>query len=486
MASSRKARVDDRGTDFNRQLAELPLLDYIPKISPHLHSPRHLAPAAQRFENAYRGKQRAAIAVPTQHGKSTLVEHAIAQLLAKHPGAAIFFATYAQRYSESHSRSIRSLHLQGGGSLVSDFNTIQEWRVPNEGGRDGFLLATSLDGPGTGYPGQIIFIDDPFKNRAEAESADYRDAVWQWFKGVILQRLEPNASVFIVASRWHEDDLSGRVMSQLGWDECRLSAVNDDGCDETRELGAALCPWGPDPEAPRDLAFLEEQRELMGPYDWESLMQGRPKPESGSVFRGLHTFHPANGPEFYREGIGYDLSYTAGAKSDWTVVLRLRVAECLGELVLFVDGMTRMRAALGEVAPVLEGIAEEAPGVQWVAYAAGPEVATITALMLLSDKLHLDHIPARFSKLVRAQQCAKRWNKGNIKLRLNPDGTIPEWHSQFAKEVRGFTGDDDGHDDIVDALVAGHDMLCGSGQGASGLYNRRLKRQSFSLGARRM
>lgn len=312
--------------DFAAELRAMDLVDYIPAVSPWLTRPDHFGPICELFQRAYQGRIFATIAAPVQHGKTELVAHAIPYLLNKYLGKPrIIFATYAQRYAESIARRCRNTYEGGGGNIDQGFNTIAEWHtvvVKPDGGADksvsgqtGFMLTTSVDGAATGYAADIVFIDDPYKNREEAEDPQHREAVKEWLKSVIMTRLSPNASVFIIASRWHEDDLSGWAVKEMGFTELRLAAVNDDGADPSRPLApadwhehpesvdprCALAPTGPDPDNPRDLVFLAEQRRGrnglggVGEYNWASLFQGKPRPRAGAMFQDATLYH--DGPE---------------------------------------------------------------------------------------------------------------------------------------------------------------------------------------------
>jgi len=523
MTTRRRSKVDhEAGAEFAEELRALALVDYIPAVSTHLTRPGHLKKACDMLEGAYRGKVRATIAAPVQHGKTTIVEHAIPYLLNKHHGAPrIIFATYAQRFAESRSRNMRRIYEQGGGIIDASFNTIAEWHTPavlpgREGGIDtsaqgGFVFTTSVDGAATGYPAQVVVVDDPFKNREEAENPSHREAVKEWFRSVILTRLSPGASVYIIASRWHEDDLSGWAVSELGFDELRISAVNDDGADPDRpiapkewaiEIGrdewrimadeaCALAPDGPDPEEPRNLAFLAGQRKLVGEYDWESLYQGRPRPRSGAMFKDAHFYRDL--PEaglIRREGIGVDLAYSAGARSDWSVLLDVYHAR-VGRLepetnvlavvdVLYIHDCTRQQKALEEFAPTMDQWWEARPGsgkaIPWASYAAGPERAILGAAHKLTvQRVKIHALIARFSKYVRAQQAARTWNDARVMVRAGQ-----EWTDWFVREVCGFTGGPgDAHDDGVDAYVSIHDVLLKNGKDAT-------KPARMSFGKRRM
>lgn len=409
------------------------------------------------IEKAHKGNIRAAIAVPCQHGKTTVIMHAIPWLLLRHPRITIFYATYGQQFSGSNSREMRTIASGSGVTLSKDHNTIQQWKTTEGGG----VFATSVDGPGTGVPAHIIFIDDPYKNREEAENPENRALVESWMRGVIRPRLAPGGSIYIVASRWHAEDLSGTFIAKMGYKEVRLAAINDDGADETRELGAALCPWGPDPEYPRTLEFLEEVRRDIDDYDFESLYQGRPRPRAGAIFRDA-TLYDALPEGGYSEVLGFDLAHSAGPRADWTVIVRIRRYMIDGLAYYYVTDVKRWRTSTADSeAPIRAAMAEN-PNAPLAWYISGLEKGSVQQFGMLKPPIRIIGLPAWSSKYVRAQPTSKLWNAGRI---LIPRGTLPDgtivhpWVSPMLSEVCGFTGDDSNKDDQIDGLVAGIDYF---------------------------
>lgn len=105
-------------------------------------------------------------------------------------------------------------------------NTVAEW----ETGLGGGVRAVGVGGGITGFGAGLVIIDDPVKSRAEAESKTYRDKVWEWFSDDLYTRLEPNASIILIQTRWHEDDLAGRLLRESSdggehWDVISLPAL---------------------------------------------------------------------------------------------------------------------------------------------------------------------------------------------------------------------------------------------------------------------
>lgn len=225
------------------------------------------------------------------HNTETLI-HAIAWLLKQDPSLTVGYATYAADLAKSKSRRARRIALQAGVQLAKGSKSVQEWRTNAGGG----LLATGIGGGWTGHGLNVLFVDDPFKGRKEAESETQRQLVWDWYTDVAETRLEPGASAFVIMARWHEDDLVGRLeRSEAPWHKTVLPAIDDDG----KPLWPKRYPLD-------RLRAIEKQ---LGPYGWRSLYQGRPTSKLGAIFQrewfvnntlDLFPKQPADVPDGFR------------------------------------------------------------------------------------------------------------------------------------------------------------------------------------------
>lgn len=414
-----------------------------------IHAPTHLAPAAEVIEDAeQRTGARFVIDAPVQHGKTTLIERAIAWILLRHPERPIIYLTYGQRKAERHSRNIRALYSNWGGRIQADFNTIHQWQTEAGGG----LLAVGRDGEITGNPAAHVFFDDPYKNREEAESADIRQLLEDKLSAEIVTRVMPGGSIGIIASRWHQEDLSG-TRAAAGWHRVHLRAIERD--DDGSEV--ALCPWGPDPDAPRTLEFLRSIRDGgdVTDQDWHSLYQGEPRPRGAGIFGGVSYYDPTRMPAITRIVAGIDAAFSASSSGDRCAV----VVPGLGaDGDVYVLTCQSWRMGIIEAEPLIHGALGPYAGAPIVTYASGPEVSAYRTLARNTPPLRVAVLPARLSKYTRSQRTAARWNAGRIRV---PQGA--PWVAEFVRVVTGFTGADGARDDEVDALVAAHDVLVGAG-----------------------
>lgn len=461
---------DARPAEPTQQFTGLSLQEYM--LAAGQSDPIHLKPIVEVLEAVARGEKiRCVIAAPRQHGKSTLILHAIPWLLLTQPTLKLAYATYGQQFSGKQSRIARSIAMRTGVKLSDDHNTIQEWHTD----RDGYCLATSIDGPLTGYTVRVGVIDDAFKGRAEAESLERRDLAHDWLKGDMMGCLGPKGSLLVIGSRYHEDDLSGRCIKE-GFDEIRLPAICDDEENDLlgRKLGEALCPWGPDPDEPRDLAFLRDKEAEIGDYDFQSLFQGRPRSKSGKIFRDAFFYDEL--PPIRRTIIGCDFAYSlAGDRIAIVVLGESDLVTPTGDHILYVLDVHIMRKSAVEAHEEIRAAIMPWGNVPAASYVTDAEKGILAALASHEDKdrrVRVEALPARMSKIVRAARTSRRWNAGAIRVKKDAP-----WSDEFVRSVCGFTGLPGGRDDEADALVSAFDRMTVAEQ---------FKRGSFRAGRRVM
>lgn len=233
------------------------------------------------------------ISTPPRHGKTDLVsKHLPAWYLGNNPGKRVILASYSADLSNSNSDAAKNIFETWAPILwnVKPSKTMfkkTQWETEYGGG----VLSAGVGGGITGFGADLFIIDDFIKGGEEAESQRIRDSIWAWWQSVALTRLHPGAVVIIIATRWNEDDLIGRLQKEMREDpeefpfECReinLPAIVDkDNTDDIleREEGEAL--WGSRYSAGR----LMNVKKAIGDYHWNALFQGNPTPRSGSLFK---------------------------------------------------------------------------------------------------------------------------------------------------------------------------------------------------------
>jgi phage terminase large subunit-like protein len=421
-----------------------------------LTNPRHFAAFCDVYERAHRGGLRVCLVGPRQHGKTTLGEYALAWHALRDPRIKLFFATYAQDYTEKQSRVMRRVQLDAGVRFQDDHLRLDGWSFES----GGYQACSSIGGPANGLGSNIAIVDDAFKSEQDAASLATRDKAYDFVKSTVVPMLAPGGSLIVTASRMHEDDLIGRLVRLDGFDQIRIPAIND-GVDLTRSVGEALCPWGPDPKYPRTLEFLTDLRDgkmspsgvrqgALSARTWMSQYQGLPPPPEDSMFREpkiVDGFVPHKA-----ECIGVDLAFSRGKGTDYACLIH---ASMTAAGVMQIHDVWRGKMVTQEYMPALLAWKARHPGLSFYSYSSGPEKGVIIMA-------HLEGIPifpidtGGRSKATRAQKAAYAWNDGRVVLPRNAP-----WLDTFRREVCNFDGSGSDNDDQVDAMVSAYDMLAG-------------------------
>jgi predicted phage terminase large subunit-like protein len=417
-------RKERLAREHRKRLAQLPLMEFVPRVSPELVAPKHLAPLVDLFESATRGDVRAVSSVPPQHGKSVTLFHLLVRELLRNPRKRFGYGTYSIEFAQS--QSIKALQIARRALLPLERETMSEWVTPQGGG----IVWVGVGGQLTGLPIDGVFVaDDLVKSRADAESKAVQRAAMNFLTSTVMTRLHPGASLILNATRWTPDDPSGQMI-RAGWPNVNLPAVND--------AGEALWP------EQRPLDFLERQRADIGEYDWWSLYQGSPRPRGGAVFQDAW-YYDELPPDPFREAIGIDFAYTAKSHADYSVAVRGRA---IGD-TLYLTHVYRAQVEMPAFAAHLKAQGQ----VRMLARIGGTEKGVVDFLRR-DYALKIDTIPATTDKHAFAQPLAASWNTGRVLLPRNAP-----WVPTLLDEVLSFTGVNDAHDDIVDALGALHHAL---------------------------
>jgi predicted phage terminase large subunit-like protein len=326
---------------------------------------------------------------------------------------------------------------------------------------------SSIGGQLTGQPiDGIAIVDDPIKDAEQARSKLQRENAEEWMRKVLMTRLHPGASVILMATRWHEDDLSGRFIKKDGWEYVNLQAIAEGQADANefvigdplgRRLGEPLWPEH------RPVSFLSEFRK--NAHTWAALYQGAPRPAGAEVFK----VHPAryerlpDGP--FRQGHGVDLAYTSKTSADFSVCVsgrkygrKLYVTRVVRKQMAATDFTQHLKMAMGQArGPML-----------W--HASGSEKGTA---QFITQKIPgFEMRPASTDKFTRAQPASEAWNQDDILLPEKGSEYYGPWVDDLIDEVASFTGINDPHDDQVDALGSLWEALRGNGAPPANLDQR--------------
>jgi hypothetical protein len=424
------------------------------RVSPHLLLPTHFAGYCARIERGVGGGLRLVFAAPPQHGKTECTLHGLVWLILHHPGRRHAYVTYGMRRARTVARKVRRLLMLCGVDVSGTLDMIQ---LPN----GGQILFSSIDGGIVGEPVDgVAVIDDPFKNRREADSPRRRAVVEDSYREAIETRVHPGASIFLLATRWHPADLSGTLIDE-GWEYVNLPAIAENDNDANgRAVGEPLFPglW--------PLEALEAKRRKVLDFAWAAQYQGRPRPKGGKVFHEA-TFY-SELPKHYRGAFGVDLAYTAKTSSDWSVCVEL-LREDTGDPerpLFYVRHVDRAQVEAPAFAITLRARHHAHQNWRMLWRASGTEKGSAQFLQR-SLPLRVEQPPG--DKLVSATDVAAVWNDGRLLL---PDPEVfadtegfedlEDWLYDFLDVVQNFTGTGKEHDDDVDALGNAHAALSSS------------------------
>jgi len=263
------------------------------------------------------------VAMPPRHGKSLTVSRILPSwYLGTHPDQRVILVSYASSLANKHSRAARGIvrsdayaELFPEVRLAHDSRAVDAWDIA---GHAGGLDALGIGGSVTGKGADLLIVDDPVKNRAEAESASQRDRVYDSFTDDLYTRLEPGGAAVVMMTRWHQDDLTGRLLRLGGWDQLVLPALALPGDPLGRAEGAALWPER------FPLARLDDIRATLGEYGFAALYQQHPVPAEGGIFKRAWCYPLADAvPPLVEEVRFWDLAMSARETADYTVGVRL-------------------------------------------------------------------------------------------------------------------------------------------------------------------
>lgn len=389
--------------------------------------------------------KRLMLMMPPRHGKTALVTVRFPTWwMERRPGLRVIVAAYNQTLASKFSRMSRRIAQMRLG-LREDRRAVDEWETQS----GCWYRAVGIGGGVTGMGGDLIIIDDPIKNREEAQSLTYRERVWDWYTDDLYTRLEPGGTIILVMTRWHEDDLAGRILNSKEaqtWHVVRLPAIAEEDDLLGRPTGAALNP---------DRYSLEELlkiKSVMGSWAFEALYQQRPMPAEGGMFRREWFFKFIEAIPAQVEGrVRYwDKAATAG-DGDYTVGIRM--SRDSGGLYTIED-VTRGRWSTGERDQVIKQCAATDPAgtriyIEQEPGSSGVDSVKALIRMLAGYSVHPDRVTG--SKLIRAEPLAAQCEAGNVLL------LKAHWNAPFLDELLTFPNG--AHDDQVDAASGAFSML---------------------------
>jgi len=410
--------------------------------------------------------RRLMVFMPPRHGKSECVSRKLpAFIFGKNPDASIIAASYSADLAQRMNRDVqrildspqygevfpqtalfgKNIRTVAGGSYLrnSDIFEIVGYR--------GTYRGAGVGGGITGMGADYIIIDDPIKNREEANSATYRNKLWDWYTSTLYTRQEKEAAILVTLTRWHEDDLAGRLMEQAKadpasdqWEILSLPAICEPETrhpGDPREEGAAL--W----TDKYSCGELMKIKATIGSYEWAALYQQRPSPGEGGLFKREWWQRWSVMPDDLFDFLqSWDCAFKDAETSDY-VVGQVWARSIKNPARRYLLDQVRARMTFTETVQAVRGLsAKWKQTTRKLIEDAANGVAVIDALK--KEISGLTPVKPLGGKVVRAHAVTAAVEAGNVYI---PDASIAPWIHDFIEELSAFPSGT--HDDQVDALT---------------------------------
>ena len=504
--ASRDPQTAARRELARRKLARSCFLDFARYVyRDYPHTARHLVLLGERLEAVERyvategeeGIGRLMVFMPPRHWKSTTTSVLFpTYVLGRNPDMRIGITSYNGKLAMGFSRRARN-HLMGNpyralfgdrsASEVAEVEvseqsrSVEEWNI--EGTRGG-VMAAGVGGGITGRGFNLLIVDDPHKDREDAESQARRNTIWGWWTSTARTRIEKGGAVVVIQTRWHCDDLSGRLITQMiedpdadQWEILCLPAIAEDWAqgidpDEVeralrdgwfmsvdplgREPGEALCA------EMFDLEYFRPIRANSG-YDWAALYQQRPIKLAGKMIKvaGIQVIGADEVPDEVKPVRYWDLAVSGRKKADF-VCGAMCGRDRQGRF--FIMDVRRMPGPWADARPKIRNVmlADEMGVIQGVEISGqqGGYYQEFKRDALLMTR-PIAPVNPRGNKESRAQLWATRIEDDMVFMVRGP------WNEEFKGEAAAFPNGR--HDDQVDAVSGAWQMLS-SGWKEAGSY----------------
>lgn len=391
--------------------------------------------------------RRLIVTMPPRHGKSELCSKYLPPwYLGTHPDHRVILASYEASFAAEWGRKARTVLEEHGPRffgirVAKSPSAADHWNVA---GHAGGMQTAGVMGPITGKGANLLIIDDPIKNAEEAASETMRAKAWEWWRSTAYTRLEPAGAAIVIQTRWHQEDLAGKLLADMEaggepWRVVNMPAISADGA-----------PLWPE-RYPLDA--LQTIQRTLGSYQWSALYQQRPTPPEGGTFqRQWFPIVPAIPPGARRAVRYWDKAGTEGG-GDYSAGCLMAVHEG----IYYVINMTRGQWSALKRETAIECCAErdrqQFPGIQiWVEQepgSSGVESAAATIRRLAGHAVRADRVTG--DKELRAGPFAAQCEAGNVRLVAGP------WNAAYLDELCMFPHGS--HDDQVDASSGAFNKL---------------------------
>jgi predicted phage terminase large subunit-like protein len=413
------------------------------------------------------------VMMPPRHGKSELSSHWFPVWnFALDPATNIILCSYSQelasKFSRQVRRTIRDHYPLIGTRLLEDSRAAHRWET-NEGGG---IYATGIGGGISGRGANVLILDDPVKDAEAANSQVIRDNTWDWWETTFLSRRAPDAIIVLIMTRWHEDDVAGRLLDREPelWEVLRLPALAEENDPLGRPEGEPLWPVGADGETKFDLDFMLTTKRR-GSRSFNALYQQRPtSPEGLGIERSWWRWYDES-PQKIAEMCDYviqtwDPTFKDTDSSDFVAGF---VLGRMGHKVFMLDGIREHLNAPKTIRAIRDMRRKWPMGKRILIEEAASGPAIIQ--MLEQELPGIMPIRARGSKTVRLH-----WGVSSVAGFIE-DGNVylPRKHEVADHLVAESAAFPHGaHDDLVDAMTQGVQFLIPQGWAALKKWGREI------------
>lgn len=410
------------------------------------------------------GKKKLMIFVPPQHGKSELSSRRFpAFALGKNPRMKIALCTYSSDLASSFNRNIQTIidcqeyaelfpkTKLNGQNVSTDVKkgALRNSSIFETVGYGGYLKTVGVGGPLTGSSVDLGIIDDPYKDRKEANSKTIRSGVWDWYVDVFKTRLHNDSKQLLLFTRWHEDDLAGQILSQEPeeWEVIAIPALKEANpplkeaieINDPRQIDEAL--W----EEKHSAVEIKKRREN-NPSSFNSLYQQRPTAQDGNMFK-REWFEVVNTEEieYSKHDIFIDGAYTKNTSNDPTAIMSVKY----GNNQILINDSSTYRLELFELLEKIDDYCDmvgfnKSKGIVYIE----PKASGKSIKSMLSKKgyncVELPNKVVSMGKYARAEDTTPSAHGGKIKIKKG------SWNNSFIEEVVSFPNGK--HDDQLDNL----------------------------------
>lgn len=422
--------------------------------------------------------KRLMVFMPPRNGKSELVSRRLPAYIFGHdPDTSIIATSYGSDLASRMNRDVQRIidspeyhdvfpntALNGSNvRTVAQGNYLRNSDIFEIVNHRGIYKSSGVGGAITGMGMKYGIIDDPYKNRQDAESQTIRENIWDWYVSTFYTRLEKGGRILITLTRWHEDDLAGRLLrlartdpSADKWTVVTFPAIAEGELhkDDPRQDGEPLWP------NKYPIEELMKIKATVGTYEWSALFQQRPSPAGGNIFNRSWWKYYETLPGHFDEIVqSWDCTFKDNKDSDYVV------GEVWGRLGADKYLIDQVRDKMGFPATVqaIRNLTAKYPMAN-AKYIEDKANGSAVIQTLSSEISGIIPVTPDGGKVARAQAVSPDIEAGNVYL---PDSSIAPWINDFVEEATSFPNGL--HDDQVDAMTQAINQINKRGQGMAWL-----------------